>query len=326
MSIIFIFIMNVILLVILFAISIYLLIRSSDSFVDAATVIADKLGVSHFIIGLTVVSIGTSLPELGAAVVAALANNSDIVIGDIVGSNIANTAFVLGIGILMSSINIKKSHFKIDAPLLLLVTSVFFVMALDGVYNFIDGIVLLILFVLYILFLVKRDDLVAEAADDIRIEHNKKTSSQIFIILIAVAVLFLSAKLLVYSGIGIASAFGVSDALIGLIGIAVGTSLPELAVTISSAKKGNTQMLLGNVIGSNVSNILLIGGISALITPIFVAQSIMFFIYPILMFVTVLLLIFMRLRPQFRTMEGVSFLIIYMFFIVISMYAGVSHI
>ena len=165
--------MNISLLIIIFAVSIYFLIKSSDKFVDAATIIADRFGVSHFIIGLTVVSIGTSLPELGAAVAAALVGNSDIVIGDIVGSNIANTAFVLGVGVLMASIKIKKSHFKIDGPLLLIITSIFLLMAIDGVYSFIDGLILLLLFILYIFFLLNRKDLIAEAAEDIKIEHSK---------------------------------------------------------------------------------------------------------------------------------------------------------
>ncbi|OVE74781.1 hypothetical protein BVX95_01215 [archaeon D22] len=318
--------MNILILILFFAVSIYLLIKSSDRFVDSATVIADKFGVSHFIIGLTVVSIGTSLPELGAAVAASLVNNSDIVLGDIVGSNIANTAFVLGVGVLMTAIKIKKSHFKVDGPLLLLITLIFLVMGLDGIYTLIDGILLMLLFVFYILFLVQRDDLVTEAADDIKIESKKiNTFVESLIILLSVGVLFASAKLLVYSGENIASFFGISDAVIGLVGIAIGTSLPELAVTISSAKKGNAQLLLGNVIGSNISNILLIGGVSALIAPIIVSASMIFMIFPILAIVTVLLIVFMRLKSEFRTMEGVSLLLIYMLFLIVSVYAGVSH-
>jgi cation:H+ antiporter len=199
-------------------------------------------------------------------------------------------------------------------------------MGVDGQYNFIDGIVLLLLFIFYIVFLIKRDDLVTEAAGDIQIDHEKtKISIQSFIIFVSIIMLFVSAKILVFSGIGIASFLGVSNAVIGLIGIAIGTSLPELAVTISSAKKGNTQLLLGNIIGSNISNILLIGGVSALITPLIVSSSLLFMIYPILALVTVLLIVFMRLRTEFRTMEGISFLLIYMFFLVMSVYMGFAH-
>lgn len=315
--------MDIVFLILLFFGSVYLLIKSSDYFVDAASIIADKLGISHFIIGLTLVSIGTSLPELGAAIVAALSDNSEIVIGNIIGSNIANIAFVLGVGVLIASIKIKKSFFMVDAPLLLIVTSIFIVLGLDGSYNFLDGILLLLLFLFYIAFLLEREDVVSEAAESVefpRKDHNILLN--LSIIGLSIAVLYFSAKGLVFSGVGIASILGISHSTIGLVGIAIGTSLPELAVTIASAKKGNTELLLGNVIGSNISNILLIGGIAALITPVIVSYSIMYFIYPILAFVTILLLIFMRLRTEFKQLEGVSFLLIYMFFLVLSVYLG----
>ncbi|PLW80186.1 calcium/sodium antiporter [Candidatus Woesearchaeota archaeon] len=315
--------MNIFFLVVIFAVCVYFLVKSSDKFVDAATIIADKLGVSHFIIGLTVVSIGTSLPELGASIAASLAGDSEIVIGNIVGSNIANIAFVLGIGVLLASIKIKKSHFKIDAPLLILITAIFAIMGFDGVYNWIDGLVLLLLFLFYISFLIQREDIVTEAASEIEFDHKThRYHSNILRMLLSIVVLYVSAKYLVFSGEGIAEFLGISNAVIGLVGIAIGTSLPELAVTISSAKKGNPQLLLGNVIGSNISNILLIGGVASLITPLTVATSLLYFIYPIFIFLTILMLIFMRLRAEFRNMEGISFLFIYMFFLVLSVYIG----
>ena len=315
--------MNIFLLVLIFFVSMYFLIKSSDKFVDAAVAIADKIGVNHFIIGLTVVSIGTSLPELGASVMASITGDSGMVIGNIVGSNIANIAFILGIGVLLASIKIKKSYFMIDAPLLLLITAVFIVLGLDNVYNYIDGILLILLFFFYIVFLFEREDILTEAAQDTEIEKNKiNMPFNILILIISLLVLFLSAKFLVYSGKNIASFLGIESAIIGLIGIAIGTSLPELAVTINSARKGNTELLLGNIIGSNISNILLVGGVSSLITPLVLSSSILYFIYPILGFVTILLLFFMRLRTEFKQMEGVAFLFIYMFFLVLSVYIG----
>ncbi len=210
-----------------------------------------------------------------------------------------------------------------DAPLLLLVTSIFIVLGLDGSYNFLDGILLLLLFLFYIAFLLQREDVLTEAAGSVEFTRKKHNMLPNFSIIgLSIIVLYFSAKALVYSGVGIASILGISHSTIGLVGIAIGTSLPELAVTISSAKKGNTELLLGNVIGSNISNILLIGGVAALITPIIVSDSIIYFIFPILAFVTIMLLVFMRLRTEFKQLEGVSFLLIYMFFLVLSVYLG----
>lgn len=316
--------MHILLLIVIFIISLYFLIKSSDKLIDSTVLIANKLGVNHFLIGLTVISIGTSLPELGAAIAASLKNSSGIVIGNIIGSNIANTAFVLGVGVLICAIKVKKSQFMIDGPLLFIITTIFIILGLDYTYDWIDGALLIAIFLFYILFLFQREDLVSEAAEEYKIENEKiKVFPNIFIIIISFIALFYSAKYLIYSGLNIAEFFNINESLIGFIAIAIGTSLPELAVTIQSAKKGNTELLLGNIIGSNISNILLVGGVASIISTLVIDKIVLFIIYPILAILTIFFMVSMRLKKEFKIFEGIIFLLIYMVFIMICVYLGI---
>lgn len=313
----------------LLGISLLLLVKASDKLVDNATILANKIGISHFLIGLSVVSVGTSLPELGVAVAASVAKDSEIVLGNILGANIINIALLLGVALLITSIKIKKYEFKTDAPLLLIITSIFIILGIDGEYNYIDGVLFLLLFVFYMLFLFQREDLVVEAAKKIKIEGEEKKHPhlviyRVFVILVLSLIIYFAARITVFSGENIALFFGVSKVVVSLIAISLGTTLPELGVTLAAARKNDTEMLLGNIIGSNISNILLVGGIASIIYTLDVHAKVLFFVYPILGFVTLLLLVFMRMKQEFRYKEGMSFLMIYLFFVVVSVYLGVS--
>lgn len=251
-----------------------LILFGANYLVDGSSSIAKKFGISEFVIGLTIVGIGTSTPEMVVSFLSAIQGKADMAIGNIVGSNIFNTFMILGITALVAPIAITKSNLKKDIPLNIAVTLLLIFLGMnqtilgrgENVLSRIDGAVLLLLFAWYLWSSFKSDTGDGQEEDGgIKVKSNLVS---ILMIIGGLAALVIGGRLFVNSATSIAQMFGVSDKFIAITIMAAGTSMPELATCVVAAAKGRGQLALGNVLGSNLGNILLILGGSALIHPL----------------------------------------------------------
>lgn len=260
------------------AVGLVLLVWSADRFVDGAVGVAQFLGMSTFLIGMIVVGFGTSAPEMVVSVLSAMNGTPQLALGNAYGSNIANIALILGITALIAPVVVKKQAMSHDIPILVLMTALTIVLLKDGNVSFVDGAVLLVAFVLLTLFNIlmelkeKRKRENADMPQDV--PENNQESSKVSIgksvlwLFVGLGILIASSRMLVWGAVNLAHALGVSDLLIGLTIVAVGTSLPELASSIAAARRGENDLAVGNVIGSNGFNTLVVVGIAAVIAPI----------------------------------------------------------
>ncbi len=301
-----------------------LLWLGAEVLVKYASLLARSFGISPLIIGLTVVSIGTSVPELVVSAMATLQGNVGISIGNIVGSNIANIGLILGVGALIFPLQIKKSWVLKEVPLMLLVTAAFTVFAYSGKsITLFEGVILLGFLVLFLVYIAR---FTLQEMSEFRELAAENGTSQMpwprklgYAVLagVGIAVLIGGSKLAVRSGAALAEYWGVSDTVIGLTLIAIGTSLPELATTIVSAARKAIDLAVGNIIGSNIFNLALIGGFTALIRPIPTGgeSPLLDIEIPLLILVSVILWPLMVVRWSIRRAEGLLLLTIYCLFI-----------
>jgi cation:H+ antiporter len=245
------------------------LIWSADKFLSGAAATATNMGVSKMMIGLTVVSVGTSAPEIVVATMAALDGTSLLAVGNAIGSNIANIGLVLGITAIITPLPFSRNVRRKELPWLLGATFLAVILMFDRHLGFVDGLILLLglAYILWQLVVSQSDpeystDAIAEELDELPEMTNKQS---IFWLAIGLIVLLASAQVLVYAATNIASTLGVTDMIIGLTIVAVGTSLPELAATVGSALKGQPDIAIGNVVGSNILNILAVLAVPGLI-------------------------------------------------------------
>lgn len=247
----------------------YLLIKGADLFVDGASSVARKLRIPSLIIGLTLVSIGTSAPELSVSISAALKGNNDLSFGNVIGSNIFNTLMVVGISALFVPLTVSKDMKKYDIPILVgiyLLLAVFAFAITPLCITRAEAAVLFAMFFIYTAFLIFRSRKEMEEKDEA--SSNRKWYNDLFAIAIGLCAIIFGGDLVVDSASDIARLFGMSDLLIGLTIVAVGTSLPELVTSMIAAKKGEHDIAVGNAVGSCLFNIVLILGSSAIISPI----------------------------------------------------------
>ncbi len=287
------------------------LVWSADKFVLGASSLARNLGVSPMIIGLTIVAMGSSAPEMMVAAAASLQGNPDTAIGNAIGSNITNIALVLGITVLIKPLIVSSSTIKQELPLLLLLTILAYWMLSDNHFSFYEGVILIVGFFTFIstlLFkaLMQRKNSVIDDPMIIEAEQElpKATSplKSIAWLILGISLLVLSAHFLVDSAIFIAKTFGISDLVIGLTIIALGTSLPELAASIASVLKNEDDLAMGNIIGSNIFNILAVLPFAGLIAPGAINPEASFRDAPVMIVLTLLLflLCFSRHSGNFR--------------------------
>ncbi|MGB2064110.1 MAG: calcium/sodium antiporter [Marinomonas gallaica] len=245
-----------------------LLVLSSDKFIEHAALVAEKLNVSPIVIGITLVALGTSAPEMVVSAIAALDNAPGIAVGNVIGSNIANIGLVFGATLVLAAVPINGSLVKKEIPLVLGVTILAGVLLLDQALSMTDGVILIIAFFV-VLFLLLRNSgsLEDELTEELPEDDGGSVTRSVLIAIAGLAVLIGSSKLLVWGAIGIASALGVSDLVIGLTIVAIGTSLPELAASIASVRKGHHDIAIGNVLGSNIFNLATVLPLPALIAP-----------------------------------------------------------
>ena len=260
---------------IILIIGFFLLIKGAEIFVDGASSIAKKIGIPSVIVGLTIVSLGTSAPELAVSLISSFNGNNGIAVGNVLGSNLFNTLVVLGGTAIVAPLLIKKSTIKRDyiATLVVTILTCFLIFGLvpksENMLSRISGIILLVVCIAYMFILVK-----AAKKDSVKDEENTseiKMSKNILLSLIGVVGIVFGGNLVVDSATNIAYALGMSEKLVGLTIVAVGTSLPELVTSIVAALKGENDIALGNVLGSNIFNLVLILGASATISPITVS-------------------------------------------------------
>jgi cation:H+ antiporter len=253
-----------------------LIILGANGLTDGAASIAKKLKVSSLVIGLTIVGFGTSTPELSVSISSALKGSADIAIGNIVGSNIFNTLFIVGCTAMVAPIVITRNTIRREIPLCILASVVLLICANDvfldhapmNVISSTDGLILLCFFIIFMGYTIAISKNTNEKATDIEVKVLPLWRSITFIIL-GLAALVFGGQLFVNGAIGIARGMGISEAVIGVTIVAVGTSLPELATSVVAAMKKNPEIAIGNVIGSNLFNIFFILGCSATITPLF---------------------------------------------------------
>lgn len=251
------------------------LVWSAERFVLGASTTARNLGVSTLIIGLTIVSFGTSAPEIVTSATAALKGSPELAIGNVLGSNIANIGLVLGLTAIICPIVIPASLLKEELPVLLIVTIAALLIFQDLYLNWFDGIILLVLLSAFTIFVLKIKTSLSES--DTHLTEDEEVSDYIAdistmkslgLMLFGLILLLISANLLVYGATGIARALGVSEVIIGLTIVAIGTSLPELAASITSVLKGHHDIAIGNVVGSNILNLLLVLPVPAFLAPL----------------------------------------------------------
>ena len=271
--------------IILLVLGFALLVKGADWFVDGAAGIAGKLKISPLVIGLTVVAFGTSAPELAVSVVSAARHSTDLAIGNVVGSNIVNILLILGISALIHKLPVQKNSLRLDLPVLALASALIIGLGVWGEkLQWWDGLILLAVFAVYMIFLFlgafkeQKQKKLAGIVEEETVEKAPKTSFGrwfikmeqktwflIVLTLVGLGMVVGGGTLLVESAKQIARTFHVDERIVGLTIVAIGTSLPELVTSVVAARKGNTDIAVGNVIGSNIFNIFLVAGISSLV-------------------------------------------------------------
>lgn len=297
---------------IVLVVSFVALIKGADFFVEGASSLAKKLGVSSVIIGLTVVAMGTSAPEAAVSISAGLQGSNEIALGNVIGSNLFNLLVVLGFCMLITQIPSSEETIKRDFPwnIIATVAIIAAIVLFDTKITRLEGIALLVLFVTYMSYLVYKTIKDRKPADE-EIAEISLTKSLLFLIG-GLAFVIVGGDLVVDSATVIAKSWGVSDALIGLTIIAMGTSLPELVTSIVAAKKNECDMAIGNVIGSNLFNLLFVLGMSATISPIAIDLTSGILIDAVvLLAVTVMMYIFSITGNKLQKLEGVAALLCY---------------
>jgi len=258
---------NIVLQAVILIIGFVLLVKGSDVFVSGAAGIAKKFGVSDLIIGLTVVAMGTSAPEAAVSISSSLKGVADVSIGNILGSNILNILIVLGISAFIVALPVGKSTYRLEMPFLLLISVLFFALGLDYEMSRFDGIILWAFFIVYMIYVIASAIRHPESADVDEVASMKLWKALLFTVL-GLAMVVFGSEFAVKSASEIATTFGMSERFIGLTIVALGTSLPEIFTSTTAARKGNVDMAIGNIIGSNIFNCLFVVGTSSLLMPI----------------------------------------------------------
>ncbi len=308
------------LLLLLLGISLYVLIKSSDFFTDAAEKIGRSFGMPPFVVGVTIVAVGTSLPELLSSIVAVLAGKGEIVIGNVIGSNIANIFLVLGVASVISVRKMKIAFELIHVDIPLLAGSAFLLALtmIDMKFTLFDAVLSLVMFVLYAYYTIKaeRKNTDREIMKEMKGELKKVKATWVewTILLVSSIFIYLGAKGTVDAVIRLSNDMGISADVIAVSIVALGTSLPELFVTISAARKGKPEMAVGNVLGSNIFNSTMVIGASGLFGQLIVTKAMLLVGMPVMLCAT-LLFFFITQDKEITQWEGWLLLVFYVFFI-----------
>lgn len=297
----------------------FFLIKGADLFVDGAASIARKFNIPSMVIGLTIVAMGTSAPEAAVSITSSLAGQNDMSVANVVGSNFFNILMVLGVSAIIAKLPVQKNTIKKDTPFLLIVSVLLLIFAFDKNISRIEGIIFLVIFVYFLYTTVKSAKNTKEstslsdneiAVSDNDIPTDTPMFKTIILSLIGIAGIIFGGDMVVDSATSIATMFGMSANLVGLTIVAVGTSLPEFVTSIVAIKKGETEIAIGNVIGSNVFNILLVLGLATAIFPIAISTFALIDII-FMVAITILLYLFMKKDNCLVKKHGFIFIILY---------------
>ena len=302
---------------ILLIIGFFFLIKGADLFVEGAASIAKKFNVPSMVIGLTIVAMGTSAPEAAVSITSSLAGQNDMSVANVIGSNFFNILVVLGVSSIIATLPVEKNTIKKDTPFLLLVSGLLLLFGLDLRISRIEGIILLAFFTYFLVNTVKTAKNSAsnskeEAAITAEAEEVVEFSlpKTILLSLIGIVGIVLGGDMVVDSATKIATSFGMSANLVGLTIVAVGTSLPEFVTSVVAIKKGETEIAIGNVIGSNIFNILLVLGLATTIKPIVISMFALFDIV-FMVIITLILYFFMKKNNKLVKSQGFILLALY---------------
>jgi cation:H+ antiporter len=307
---------------------------SADRFVLGAAGLARTLGVAPLLIGLTVVAFGTSAPEIIVSVLASLQGSPGLAVGNAIGSNIANIGLVLGVAALIAPLTVASTILRRELPILMVVTVLGLLLLMDGTLGVRDGLVLLAGLLVLTVWLVRQG--MAQNGQDnplaIEVEASLPPDltlpRALFWLLLGLVLLLVSSRTLVWGAVEIAQALGVSELVIGLTIVAIGTSLPELATSVAAALKGENDLAIGNIVGSNLFNLLCVLAIPGLLAPAAVENDVLFRDYPLMLGMTLLLFIFAltrgRVAGQIQRWQGALLLGLFMSYLVLLGWMSVS--
>lgn len=294
-----------------FIISLFILVKGSDWLLSAAEKIGLKVGLSPFIIGVTIVAFGTSFPELISSFVAVFRGVPEIVVANAVGSNIVNILFVIGIAaILAKKLQVSKDLIDLDLPTIAITTAIFIFIAIDGSITFFESLFLVITYIVYLGFSLK----FKERGPKEKVKKPKITLTDIFMLIAGTAGLALGAKYLIDSIVELSNMLNIGASIITITAVALGTSLPELIVSIKAATRGQSEMALGNIFGSNIFNILMVIGLPGLFSNIIIDSQTLLIGIPFLIAAT-LLFIISGISRRIHAQEGALYLLLYVVFI-----------
>ena len=303
--------MNFVLQIVFLALGFFLLVKGADWFVDGASGMARKLGIPQLVIGLTIVAMGTSLPEAAVSISAALRGNAEITIGNIVGSNILNILIILGVTALIATLKVADSTVRYEIPFMIVATFVLLWLGYTGgQVTWLEGVILWVLFLLYLRYLYM---MAKKGKEEEREAEQLSTAKIIGLILAGVVMIAAGSNFAVEGASNLAKALGISQRFIGLTIVAFGTSLPELVTSVSAARKHNADIAIGNIVGSNIFNILFIVGTTALITPVTFASG---FVVDTLIAAAVGILLFVCVArtKELRKKAGIVMLLAYILY------------
>lgn len=315
--------------IILLVVGFIILIKGADIFVDGASSIAGNFKISKMLIGLTIVAFGTSAPEFAVSVKSLISGNGDIVLGNVIGSNILNILLILGISSLFHFLNVKNNTVKKELPITLLITTLFAVLLSDHLFDSnitnaftrSDGIVLLLFFLVFIYYLIS---MARNKVDDDQNEKYMSMPKSIMYTILGLACIIVGSNFVVDSASSLAAIIGISEKMISLTVIAFGTSLPELVTSVTATKKGEYDIAIGNVVGSNIFNI---GMVIGLPVAIFGGISDITFNYIdliVMLLSAFLLFIFSFKDRKISKKEGIAFLILFVIYYSYVIYTGIN--
>ncbi len=304
-----------------FVSSLYVLSKSSDYFSDSAERVGLFLGFSPFIVGVTIVALGTSFPELISSILAVVRDSSEIVIGNVIGSNVTNIFLVLGIAVIIGKkMKIARELINVDLPLFASSAFLLILMIWDGEFTFFEGIISLLAFAVYLFYMIKTGKKqtaykeVKKEELQIKRKEKKLNPRTIFVLIISLIIVFISANFTIESILKLSAMLNIGKEIIAASAVALGTSLPELMVSISAARRGKSEIAVGNILGSNIFNCLIVMGIPALMGSLIIPQGMIFFGIPVLLVAT-FLYFFATQDKQITRWEGWMLIVFYVFYL-----------
>ncbi|MBI3753072.1 MAG: calcium/sodium antiporter [Deltaproteobacteria bacterium] len=303
----------------LFLAGLALLYLGAEWLVRGAARLAISLHVQPVVVGLTVVAFGTSMPEFVVSFIGALKGLPDIALGNIVGSNIVNIGFILGLSAIIRPLSVHMKLLRFETPLMIFAAALLFIVSIDGVISRIDSILFSVIFGAYIIYTISVS---RKAAREVKEEYKEffqkrdNIAKDIILIAAGLMVLFIGAEMLVKAAVSLARTMGISELIIGMTIVAAGTSLPELATSTVAALRKEADISIGNIVGSNIFNILFIIGVTGTVQPIAVNPEALNFHMPVMIFISLALYIFMKPGNAISRLQGAMLVAMYIGYIV----------